>query len=87
MGPDGGDGAGAGCEHKFVEGVIILKVYAVADMAAIFGHDLEKGVILRGRLRGILVPRAVDVAAAQAHSRRVLFFLLCFHVLRESSAQ
>jgi hypothetical protein len=32
----------------------------------LFGHDLEKGVILRGRLRGVLVPRAVDVGAARA---------------------
>jgi hypothetical protein len=38
----------------------------------LFGHDLEKGVILRGRLRGILVPRAVDVAAAQAAYARFL---------------
>lgn len=32
----------------------------------LFGHDLEKGVILRGRLRGVLLPRVVDVAAARA---------------------
>lgn len=32
----------------------------------LFGHDLEKGVILRGRLRGVLVPRATDLAAAHA---------------------
>ncbi|HMO37537.1 MAG TPA: hypothetical protein PKA06_15975 [Gemmatales bacterium] len=38
----------------------------------LFGHDLEKGVILRGRLRGVLVPRAVDVAAAQAAYARFL---------------
>jgi hypothetical protein len=38
----------------------------------LFGHDLEKGVILRGRLRGILLPRAVDVAAAQAAYQRFL---------------
>jgi hypothetical protein len=38
----------------------------------LFGHDLEKGVILRGRLRGILVPRAVDVAAARAAYSRFL---------------
>jgi hypothetical protein len=32
----------------------------------LFGHDLEKGVILRGRLRGVLIPRVVDVAAVRA---------------------
>ncbi len=36
----------------------------------LFGHDLEKGVILRGRLRGLLVPRQVDeTAARQAYQR------------------
>ena len=35
-----------------------------------FGHDLEKGVILRGRLRGMIVPRMVDVAAAHAAYER-----------------
>ncbi|MFO0813710.1 MAG: hypothetical protein U0796_10855 [Gemmatales bacterium] len=38
----------------------------------LFGHDLEKGVILRGRLRGVLLPRAVDVAAAHAAYQRFL---------------
>lgn len=32
----------------------------------LFGHDLEKGVILRGRLRGMIVPRAIDLAAVHA---------------------
>ena len=32
----------------------------------LFGHDLEKGVILRGRLRGRLVPRSEDVTAARS---------------------
>lgn len=36
----------------------------------LFGHDLEKGVILRGRVRGMLVPRAVDLAAAHAAFER-----------------
>ncbi len=36
----------------------------------LFGHDLEKGVILRGRLRGLLVPREEDeTAALQAYQR------------------
>jgi hypothetical protein len=30
----------------------------------LFGHDLEKGVILRGRLRGMIVPRERDEAIA-----------------------
>lgn len=38
----------------------------------LFGHDLEKGVILRGRLRGILVPRATDLAAARSAYARFL---------------
>ena len=38
----------------------------------LFGLDLEKGVILRGRLRGLLVPRAVDVAAAHAAYERFI---------------
>ena len=38
----------------------------------LFGHDLEKGVILRGRLRGLLVPRAVDVEAARAAFQRFI---------------
>jgi len=38
----------------------------------LFGHDLEKGVILRGRLRGILLPRADDLAAARAAWERFL---------------
>lgn len=36
----------------------------------LFGHDLEKGVILRGRLRGIVVPRAFDMLAAHAARHR-----------------
>lgn len=31
----------------------------------LFGHDLEKGVILRGRLRGIIMPREGDEEEAQ----------------------
>jgi hypothetical protein len=31
----------------------------------LFGHDLEKGVILRGRLRGMIVPREDDVQIAR----------------------
>lgn len=38
----------------------------------LFGHDLEKGVILRGRLRGMIVPRAVDVAAAHEAYQRFI---------------
>lgn len=38
----------------------------------LFGHDLEKGVILRGRLRGIVVPRAFDMLAAHAARDRLL---------------
>lgn len=38
----------------------------------LFGHDLEKGVILRGRLRGIVVPRAFDMLAAHAARRHFL---------------
>lgn len=38
----------------------------------LFGHDLEKGVILRGRLRGLIVPRAVDAAAAHAAYQRFI---------------
>jgi hypothetical protein len=33
----------------------------------LFGHDLEKGVILRGRLRGLVLPRADDEPAARRH--------------------
>ncbi|HMP59336.1 MAG TPA: hypothetical protein PKD86_08275, partial [Gemmatales bacterium] len=32
----------------------------------LFGHDLEKGVILRGRLRGLVLPRDGDEDAARA---------------------
>ncbi|MCE9607175.1 MAG: hypothetical protein K8U03_20000 [Planctomycetia bacterium] len=32
----------------------------------LFGRKLEKGVIMRGRVRGALVPRADDVATAEA---------------------
>jgi hypothetical protein len=45
-----------------------IALEAAADGAHrfhLFGHDLEKGVILRGRLRGILLPRAGDEAAAR----------------------
>jgi len=38
----------------------------------LFGHDLEKGVILRGRLRSIVVPRAFDILAAHAARNRFL---------------
>ncbi len=38
----------------------------------LFGHDLEKGVILRGRLRGMVVPRPVDEAVARAAYARFL---------------
>ena len=32
----------------------------------LFGHDLEKGVILRGRMRALLIPRENDVKTALA---------------------
>jgi hypothetical protein len=38
----------------------------------LFGHDLEKGVILRGRLRGLIVTRAGDEAAAREAYRAFL---------------
>ncbi|MBL8822749.1 MAG: hypothetical protein JNJ77_09200 [Planctomycetia bacterium] len=38
----------------------------------LFGHDLEKGVILRGRLRSIVVPRAFDMLAAHAARDRFM---------------
>ncbi|HQR08050.1 MAG TPA: hypothetical protein PLN21_14575 [Gemmatales bacterium] len=38
----------------------------------LFGLDLEKGVILRGRLRGMIVPRSVDVASAHAAYERFI---------------
>jgi hypothetical protein len=38
----------------------------------LFGHDLEKGVILRGRLRGQVVPRTDDVQKAKADYQRFL---------------
>jgi hypothetical protein len=56
---------GIGLEVKPEEGMH-------ATRYRLFGHDLEKGVILRGRLRGVLLPRAVDVAAAHAAYQRFL---------------
>lgn len=38
----------------------------------LFGHDLEKGVILRGRLRGMIIPRVVDEAASHAAYERFI---------------
>jgi hypothetical protein len=39
---------------------------------ALFGHDLEKGVILRGRVRGVVVARPGDEAAVLAEYQRFL---------------
>lgn len=38
----------------------------------LFGLDLEKGVILRGRLRGMIVPRSIDTASAHAAYERFI---------------
>ncbi len=38
----------------------------------LFGYDLEKGVILRGRLRGIIVDRPGDLDAARAAYEQLL---------------
>jgi hypothetical protein len=38
----------------------------------LFGHDLEKGVILRGRLRGIILPRQEDESLAHSSYERFI---------------
>jgi len=38
----------------------------------LFGYDLEKGVILRGRLRGIIADRVSDLGAARAAYEKLL---------------
>lgn len=58
------DGSGL-CQELHSDGAMIMRY-------KLFGHDLEKGVILRGRLRGQLLARRDDVAAAQAAYQRFL---------------
>jgi hypothetical protein len=51
--------------RRLTDGPIIVR-------DALFGHDLERGVVLRGRLRGVWLPAPVALEAAQAQFERFL---------------